>query len=68
MPKDYRGLGWKLVAAWIPPDLHQALKVKLVAKRSNLMREFTRFLEIYTGHKVEKNEATGKPDEQPPVS
>ena len=63
MPKDYRGLGWKLVAAWLSPDLHQALREKVAKDKTNFMRVFTRFVEVYTGHKVEKNEATGKPDE-----
>jgi hypothetical protein len=68
MPKNYHALGWKLVAAWIPPDLHQALRLKLLQRKTSLMHEFTRFVEIYTGHKVEKNEATGKTDEHPPVT
>jgi hypothetical protein len=67
MPKDYRAAGWKFVAAWIPPDLHLALREKLAKDRTNLMRVFTRFCEAYTGHKVEKNDATGKPANSPEV-
>lgn len=63
MATDYRKKGYKQVAVWIPADLHEALRMKLFRDGSNYMRAMTRLLELYTGHKVEKNEATGKPDE-----
>lgn len=45
---------------WIPPDLHLAVRKKLAADRKTAREVVIRFLELYTGYKVEKNEATGK--------
>jgi len=50
------------VTVWVEPDLHAALRKKLAEKGKSLRSEFIHFLEIYTGFRIPKNEATGKPD------
>jgi hypothetical protein len=50
----------KSFMVWIPPDLHMATRKKLAADGKTAREVVIRFLEIYTGYKVGKNEATGK--------
>ena len=58
--------GNKSVMVWVPPDLHQAVKEKLARTGISLRDLIIWFLEKWTGHKVEINGATGKPDESQP--
>lgn len=62
MPTDYKAKGLKNVTAWVRPELHAALRQKLWQDKMTLQSLFTKFLEAYTGVKVEINDATGKPD------
>jgi hypothetical protein len=59
----YQAKGYKNVTVWVEPGLHAALRKKLAEKGVSLRSEFIRFLQVYTGFRIEKNEATGKPDE-----
>jgi hypothetical protein len=63
----YQAKGYKNVTVWVEPDLHAALRKKLAEKGKSLRSEFIHFLEVYTGFRIPKNEATGKPDITPEV-
>jgi len=66
MANNYRSKGMKPVMVWVESDLHAALRKKLAGPPVRSLRSvFIRFLEVYTGHKVEKNAATGQPDIPP---
>jgi predicted HicB family RNase H-like nuclease len=52
--------GNKSVMLWVPSDLHAAMKEKLARTGISLRDLIIWFLEKWTGHKVEINDATGK--------
>jgi hypothetical protein len=59
--------GEKNIQAWVPGDLHQAVREKLVKEGIQLRALLIWFLEKWTGHKVETNAATQPPDVDGPA-
>lgn len=56
-----RSAGEKPFMIWLPADLHAAVKGKLAKDRKTAKAVVTRFLELYSGYKVEKNVAVESP-------
>jgi hypothetical protein len=54
--------GERNIQAWVPGDLHKAVREKLARDGVQLRAVLIYFLEKWTGHKVETNAATQPAD------
>ena len=55
----------KAFMIWVPAELHHKVRQKLIADRLTARDLMIRFLEKYSGYKVEINPAVEKKDETP---